>query len=233
MPDRTLAGLKRYADQHVPTGDFLQAVLSNDLRGAFGRADDENLAALQAIVQYCHNELPSTCWGSPERYQAWISRANTGSPVKEDSTYGDSGAERDHVKDSGELGVEDAAEIATELGLDFEADNLAADLKQANELAWRGNRPQSAAALFTGYCQDYVHVRNAEDREYQRGMDDDRDDLDFADPGSGSALRAATEDDPRDQPCPDCGRENMLTGRDVALGYCCDRCADRNERGVD
>jgi hypothetical protein len=66
---------------------------------------------------------------------------------------------------------------------------------------------------------------------------DDYDDYDmidgvgFADPGGRSALRAATRDNPRDRPCPTCGRENMLTPLDVARGYQCDICADEAERG--
>lgn len=46
---------------------------------------------------------------------------------------------------------------------------------------------------------------------------------------AGSALRAATKGNPRDQPCPTCGKANRLTRKDVALGYQCDRCADRDE----
>lgn len=55
----------------------------------------------------------------------------------------------------------------------------------------------------------------------------------FADPGGNSALYAAGPDNPRNLPCPTCGRENMLTPRDVAAGYQCDICADAAERGVD
>jgi len=52
------------------------------------------------------------------------------------------------------------------------------------------------------------------------------DEIEFADPGGRSALRAATPSNPRIYPCPTCGRENVLTGKDVALGYQCDYCAD-------
>lgn len=51
----------------------------------------------------------------------------------------------------------------------------------------------------------------------------------FADPGGRSALRAATPDNPRNLPCPTCGRENVLTPIDRSRGYQCDRCADRAE----
>jgi hypothetical protein len=51
--------------------------------------------------------------------------------------------------------------------------------------------------------------------------------LEFANPGS--ALRAAGPDNPRIFPCPTCGRKNVLTRKDVDLGYQCDRCADTDE----
>jgi hypothetical protein len=63
--------------------------------------------------------------------------------------------------------------------------------------------------------------------------DDDDDEPDFADPGGRSALRAATESNPRNLPCPSCEAPNRLTPKDRALGYQCDRCADRCEQGMD
>ncbi len=56
---------------------------------------------------------------------------------------------------------------------------------------------------------------------------------DFADPGGGSALRAATADNLRNLPCPNCKAPNRLTPADRARGYQCDSCADRAERGWD
>jgi hypothetical protein len=64
------------------------------------------------------------------------------------------------------------------------------------------------------------------------GWDDyDDGDLEFADPGGNSALRAATPSNPRNLPCPTCGSPNRLTPKDRALGYQCDSCADRAEGG--
>jgi predicted RNA-binding Zn-ribbon protein involved in translation (DUF1610 family) len=63
--------------------------------------------------------------------------------------------------------------------------------------------------------------------------DDDRDEPQFADPGGNSALRAATKNNPRNLPCPNCGKKNRLTRADRARGYQCDECADRLERGGD
>ena len=59
--------------------------------------------------------------------------------------------------------------------------------------------------------------------------DYDVDDSDFADPGGRSALRAASDDNPRDRPCPTCKAPDRLTPKDVALGYQCDSCADSDE----
>jgi hypothetical protein len=68
------AKLRRYADEHEPTGDFLREVLSNNLMQAVCRADDYNITTLVEICQYVYNEIPSVCHGSPERYKEWIAK---------------------------------------------------------------------------------------------------------------------------------------------------------------
>ncbi len=57
--------------------------------------------------------------------------------------------------------------------------------------------------------------------------DNDRDGIQFADPGGKSALRAGK----RNKSCPTCKRKNRLTAEDVSLGYQCDSCADKDEGG--
>lgn len=64
-------------------------------------------------------------------------------------------------------------------------------------------------------------------------FDYDGDEIEFAEPGSNSALRAASRDNPRNLPCPNCEVENRLTPADVARGYQCNSCADKAERGWD
>jgi len=75
IPDRTLAFLNCYVNNRVKPGGFLYAVLCNDLRESFGRADRENRAALHEIVRHCYNELPSRCWGSAEKVEAYLSES--------------------------------------------------------------------------------------------------------------------------------------------------------------
>jgi hypothetical protein len=66
-PEDIIDSLQRYVNDGCPTGSFLFAVLSNDLKGAFAQADAYNRLRLFDIVKYCYNELPSHVWGSPER----------------------------------------------------------------------------------------------------------------------------------------------------------------------
>ena len=51
----------------------------------------------------------------------------------------------------------------------------------------------------------------------------------FADPTGRSALRAASQSNPRNLPCPTCKRPNVLTPADVRRGYQCDHCANLEE----
>lgn len=75
-----LVTIEKYIEHHQPTGGFLQAVLSNQLKEAFGRADTDNLTNLQAFVAFLNWEAPSDCWGSAEKYQAWTTSAEESSP---------------------------------------------------------------------------------------------------------------------------------------------------------
>jgi hypothetical protein len=70
-----LAAIKRYTERRIPPGDFLQAVICNDLTGAVGMADDDNLLNLPAFVHYFYNEAPSNCWGSKEKMKAWLEQS--------------------------------------------------------------------------------------------------------------------------------------------------------------
>lgn len=72
IPDRMMGGIRRYIDQGIVPGEFLCAVIQNDLRETVGRADEENMGNLPAYVAYFYNEAPSLCWGSPKAMQEWI-----------------------------------------------------------------------------------------------------------------------------------------------------------------
>jgi hypothetical protein len=67
-----LDSLDRYAQDGVPTGGFLEAVLSNNLMESFTRADFDNQRTMFAICGYIYNELPASCHGSPKRVEDWL-----------------------------------------------------------------------------------------------------------------------------------------------------------------
>jgi len=62
---------QRWIENALTPGGFLTAVLENDLKGAVARADHMNLAKLPEIVQWFTWNAPSSCWGSPEKVEAW------------------------------------------------------------------------------------------------------------------------------------------------------------------
>jgi len=67
-----MGGLQRYIENHIAPGDFLSAVIKNDLKNAVEYADDENLHNLPAYVTFLYNQAPSTCWGSKKIFNQWI-----------------------------------------------------------------------------------------------------------------------------------------------------------------
>ena len=67
-----LGGVQRYFENRIPPGDFLTAVICNDLKEAFIRADDDNTLAMHAWVSWFYNEAPAGSWGSPEAFKNWL-----------------------------------------------------------------------------------------------------------------------------------------------------------------
>jgi hypothetical protein len=66
IPASTVETIDLYSKSGAPPGQFVTAVLSNDLMEAFGRADQGNCRAMRSIVAYVYNKIPSAAWGSPE-----------------------------------------------------------------------------------------------------------------------------------------------------------------------
>ncbi len=72
LPSHMGGAMKRYIERGIPPGSFLSAVLSNDLKETFARADDENGRAVRDYVVFLYSYAPSGCWGSPDKFQGWI-----------------------------------------------------------------------------------------------------------------------------------------------------------------
>lgn len=72
FPEHMRAGLWNYVNYGIPTGSFLEALLTNDLRRAVKSADRVNIAVLYGMVDFCNMNIPASCWGSKEAYDQWI-----------------------------------------------------------------------------------------------------------------------------------------------------------------
>lgn len=72
IPERMMEPIRLYIEEGIKPGSFLTSVICNDLKGAVGNADDENLPNLPAFVAYFYNEAPGSCWGSKEMMERWI-----------------------------------------------------------------------------------------------------------------------------------------------------------------
>lgn len=68
------AGMDRWIQHGIQPGGFLSAVIANNLREAFVKADDENIRAMASIVNWFYNEMPAPAWGWPEKAKAWAKR---------------------------------------------------------------------------------------------------------------------------------------------------------------
>lgn len=74
IPTHCQESLSDYILYGAPVGSFLTAVLSNDLRGATAKADDDNLPALRGYVVFLYNYASGDCWGSPQKHLDWLQR---------------------------------------------------------------------------------------------------------------------------------------------------------------
>lgn len=72
IPPHMRDALLRYVVDHVQPGDFLSAVICNDLTEAVGRADSENLPLLATYVRWFYNVPPANCRGSRAAMTAWL-----------------------------------------------------------------------------------------------------------------------------------------------------------------
>lgn len=71
IPDHCRQGLALYLDLGIIPGEFLQAVITNDLVGFFSRADDININHAFDYANVLYNEMPSDAWGSKKKMLAW------------------------------------------------------------------------------------------------------------------------------------------------------------------
>ena len=71
MPEYMHGGIIRFYENGIPPGDFLTAVIDNDLQEAAVRADSTNIERLKNYVMWFYNYAPSGTWGFPGATDTW------------------------------------------------------------------------------------------------------------------------------------------------------------------
>ena len=74
IPEHMRRGVKLYLKQGLRPGEFLTAILENNLVQSVCRADQINLAQIVEWAKFLYNEMPMGSWGSKEKVNAWIKK---------------------------------------------------------------------------------------------------------------------------------------------------------------
>jgi len=75
IPEHMRYGVKEYIEDGVPQGGFLAAMIQNNLKETFIRADDINRMSIGGFVEFFYRFAPISCWGSQANYDTWIERS--------------------------------------------------------------------------------------------------------------------------------------------------------------
>jgi len=72
LPNHMRESIQAYIEDGRPPGDFLRAVLENNLIDAYSYADHLNIAFMREWASWLYNEAPELSRGSRENVDAWI-----------------------------------------------------------------------------------------------------------------------------------------------------------------
>ncbi len=73
VPEHLRPGIAMYLDDGIVPGDFLQAVICNDLKEAAFRADQTNYPRLGDLAKFFYWHTPYACQGSQSKMMDWAS----------------------------------------------------------------------------------------------------------------------------------------------------------------
>jgi hypothetical protein len=74
IPEYMYEGILNYVCDGIKPGDFLTAVLTNDLKVACAHADDTNIRILFVYVAFFYNHIPAPIWSSAHNVWEHIKR---------------------------------------------------------------------------------------------------------------------------------------------------------------
>lgn len=76
VPQHTREALERYFLYGLEPGGFLTAMLTNNLYGAVGSADHQNIQVIPDIIKWLLTKAPVGSYGSAEAMRSWIKDSN-------------------------------------------------------------------------------------------------------------------------------------------------------------
>ena len=91
LPEHCREGMKRYIEHGIIPGDFLQAVICNNLVETFAIADDTNIKRLCDYAFFLYWDAPSPCWGSKKKMSEWADSFHPQKPDLSEDDYRDGG----------------------------------------------------------------------------------------------------------------------------------------------
>jgi len=72
LPQHMRSGARRYIEYGILPGGLMTEVIMNGLKGALGKADVINKAALFDILNFWYREAPISIWGSREAVNEYV-----------------------------------------------------------------------------------------------------------------------------------------------------------------
>jgi len=85
VKNSTKQSIDNYVKHGFHPGDFVHAVLLNDLSEAFHHADCENSRDMKEIIQYVRDTVPMVAWCSINNIKRWIKAGGTAGLDKAES----------------------------------------------------------------------------------------------------------------------------------------------------
>ena len=72
IPNYMQDSLTQYILTGRSVGEFLSAILNNDLAKAVSHGDDMNQPIIHMYVKFLYNHAPSGCWGRSNSTKSWM-----------------------------------------------------------------------------------------------------------------------------------------------------------------
>ena len=86
IPEHMHDAITRYVMDGIHPGSFLKAILTNDLKEAYIRADDINRKRIEDWAFFVIWEVPESCQGSELHFNTWMQRGGLNGIRKEEDT---------------------------------------------------------------------------------------------------------------------------------------------------